>query len=133
MIFAKSLNELPRRLLIVIPEWKDRTFYVLHEYVFGEFVAIPHDSDSFIESGDVTRFRIWNSWLGLFGQKALKSVAKEGDWIRNMLSGVEGEVLSLDVPEDPEPSDLIDSYTPYLSPLRRDPHDTVSPSEFGAW
>jgi len=26
-----------------------------------------------------------------------------------MLSGVEGEVLSLDVPEDPEPSDLIDS------------------------
>jgi len=26
-----------------------------------------------------------------------------------MLSGVEDEVLSLDVPEDPEPSDLIDS------------------------
>ena len=42
-------------------------------------------------------------------QKAFKYVAKEGDWIRKMLSGVEGEVLSLDVPKDPEPSDLIDS------------------------
>ena len=76
--------------------------------MLGEFVAIPYDSDSFVESGEVTGFRIWNSWLGLYEQKALKSVAKERDWIRKMLSGVEGEVLSLDVPEDPEPSDLID-------------------------
>jgi len=45
----------------------------------------------------------------MYEQKVLKSVAKEGDWITKMLSGVEGEVLSLDVPEDPEPSDLIDS------------------------
>ena len=54
-----------------------------------EIVAIPHDSDSFIESGEVTGFQIRNSWLGLYEQKALKSVAKEGDWIRKMLSGVE--------------------------------------------
>jgi len=109
VIFAKALKELPRRLLIVITAWKERTFYDLYEYVLGEFVAIPHDTDSFVESGEVTGFRIWNSWLGLYEQKALKSVAKEGDWIKKMLSGVEGKVLSLDVPEDPEPSDLIDS------------------------
>ena len=56
VIFGKGLKELPRRLLIVIPEWKERTFYDLHEYVLGEFVAIPHDSDSFVESGEVTGF-----------------------------------------------------------------------------
>ena len=33
VIFAKALKELPRRLLIVIPEWKERTFYDLHEYL----------------------------------------------------------------------------------------------------
>jgi len=49
-----------------------------------------------------------NTWLGLYEQKALNSVAKEGDWIRKVLSRVEGEVLSLDIPEDPEQSDLID-------------------------
>ena len=69
VIFAKALKELPRRLLIVIPECKERTFYDLHEYVLGEFVAIPHDSDSFVESGEVTGFRICNSWLGLYEQR----------------------------------------------------------------
>ena len=103
------MKELPRRLLIVIPEWEERTFYDLHEYVLGEFVAIPHDSYSFVESGEVTGFRIWNSWLGLYVQKVLKSVAKEEDWIRRLRSGVEPEVVRLDVPEDSEPSDLIDS------------------------
>ena len=52
VIFAKAVKALPRRLLIVIPEWKERTFYDLHEYVLGEFVAIPHDdSDSFLRVG----------------------------------------------------------------------------------
>ena len=50
VIFAKALKELPRRLLIMIPEWRERTLYDLHEYVLGEFVAIPHDSDSVVES-----------------------------------------------------------------------------------
>jgi hypothetical protein len=43
----------------------------------------------------------------LYEQKALKYVAKEGDWITKMLSGVKGEVLSFDVPETLELSDLI--------------------------
>ena len=37
----------------------------------------------------------------------MKSVAKEGDWLRKMLSGVERDALSLDVPQDPKPSDVI--------------------------
>ena len=61
VIFAKALKEFPRRLLIVIPEWKERTFYDLYEYVLGEFFAIPHDSDSFVESVEVTGCQIWNS------------------------------------------------------------------------
>ena len=69
--------------------------------MLGEFVGVPPDSYSFVESGKVNGFRIWNSWLGLCELKALKSVAKDGDWIKRMLSGV--------VPEDSEPSDLIDS------------------------
>jgi len=109
VIFAKALNDLPRRLVILIPESKERTFYNLHQYVLGEFVPIPHDSDSFVKRREVTRFRIWKSWLGLYEHKALKSVAKEGDWIRKMFSGVEGEVFSLDVPENPEPCHPIDS------------------------
>ena len=36
VIFAKALKELPRRLLIVIPEWNERTFYDLHEYVLKD-------------------------------------------------------------------------------------------------
>ena len=80
--------------------WKNKQVFVyignpadlkvfLHECVLGKFVAIPHDSDSFVESGEVTGFRIWNSWLGLYEQKDLKSVTKVGDLIRRMLSGVE--------------------------------------------
>jgi len=74
LIFAKAVKELPRRLVIVIPEWKERTFYDLREYVLGEFVTIPQDSDSFVESGEVTGFRIWNSWLGLYVHRRLSSM-----------------------------------------------------------
>ena len=39
-------------------------------------MGIPHDCDSFLESEEVAGFRIWNSWLGLYEQKAVKSVAR---------------------------------------------------------
>ena len=39
----------------------------------------------------------------------MKSVAKDGDWIRRTISGAEPDVSSVDVPEDQELSNLIDS------------------------
>ena len=105
VIFAKALKELPRRMLIVVPEWKERSFFDLHEAIPGEFTAIPNDADAFLENGEATGFRIWNSWFGVYLLKDLKETAKTGDWIRRMLAGVEGEVCYLEAPEEPEEAD----------------------------
>jgi len=56
-------------LLILIPEWKERAFYDLHEYVLGEFVAIPHVSDSFVKRGELTGFRIGIRGLGCMNRR----------------------------------------------------------------
>ena len=65
------------------------------------------------ENGEVTGFRVWDSWIGVLLQKHLKNTAKGGNWIRSLLSGVEAEVLCLKAPKDPEPAEC-DSFNPRL-------------------
>ena len=92
-------------MLIVIPEFKERAFFDLHAAIPGEFIAIPHDADAFLESEQATGFRIWNFWPGVYLLKDLKDAALSGDWIPRMLAGVEGELWCLEAPEEPEEPD----------------------------
>ena len=50
VVFAKALKVQPRRLLIVVPGWKEKKFYEVHSTI--------DDSDTFLNNGDPTEFRI---------------------------------------------------------------------------
>jgi len=56
VIFAKSLEELPQRLLMVISEWKKRLFYDVQDAMHGDFKVIFHDAKSFVEKREGTGF-----------------------------------------------------------------------------
>jgi hypothetical protein len=68
VIFAKALKGLLRRMLVVITEFKERSFFDIHEAIPGDFTAIPHDGDSFPENEKATCFHIWNPWFGVYAE-----------------------------------------------------------------
>jgi len=102
MIFAKALKEKPKRILIVIPEWKERKFFDIHSAIHADFISVSHDADAFIAEDDPAGFRIWNCWVGCYTLKDLRKAARDSGWIKALMSGTEGEVLRLDAPEEEE-------------------------------
>jgi hypothetical protein len=89
-ILRKCVNDEARSLLIVIPEWPERSFWPLHEALAGDFVPIE---GVFKEGDSVLGQRIWDSFIGL-------------DWFskddKKLLVDKElGEVLNSDVLELP--------------------------------
>ena len=72
VIFVKALKELLRIMLLIIPEWKERAFFDIHDAIPGEFEAISHDAHSFLENREATGFLIWTSWLGVYFLKDFK-------------------------------------------------------------
>ena len=41
------MKELPKRLLIVIPEWKERSFFEMQDAALGDFAVVSQDADVF--------------------------------------------------------------------------------------
>lgn len=105
MIFAKALKEQPKRILIVIPEWKERKFFDIHSAIHADFISVSHDADAFIAGDDPAGFRIWNCWVGCYTLKDLRKAARDSGWIKALMSGTEGEVLRLDAPEEEHAGD----------------------------
>jgi hypothetical protein len=58
IIFAKALKEQPKRILIVIPEWKERKFFDIHSAIHADFISVSQDADAFIAGDDPAGFRI---------------------------------------------------------------------------
>ena len=48
MSSAKALKEQPKRVLMVIPEWKERNFFDIHSATHADFISVSHDADAFL-------------------------------------------------------------------------------------
>ena len=48
MSSAKALKEQPKRVLMVIPEWKERNFFDIHSATHADFISVSHDADAFV-------------------------------------------------------------------------------------
>ena len=74
-ILLKAVKDLPKKLLVLLPEWKERSFWSTHEGIVGDQVSLPLDEDVFLADGEPAGFRLWNCWVGLFDRKALVEAA----------------------------------------------------------
>ena len=71
-MFANALKELPRRIVMVIPEWRERKFFDVHCAIDAEdFYSVSHDADAFIVDQDPAVFRLWDCWMGYYSWKDL--------------------------------------------------------------
>jgi len=69
MILGKALNELPRRIGIVIPEAKDLPFSTFSTRVLENALYETHRD---LENSEATGFRLWNSWAHVYLFKELR-------------------------------------------------------------
>jgi hypothetical protein len=94
IVFSKALKELPRRILMVITEWRERKFFDVHSAIDAEdFYSVSHDADAFLVDQDPAGFRLWDCWMGYYSLKNLKKLARDSGWVKDLMSGTEGELL----------------------------------------
>jgi len=77
-VFAKALKELPAKLYIVVPEFRERAFWKVHEGIYGDFVQLPHDQKLFHISSDPCGLFSWNSWFGVYKEEDLRAANHAG-------------------------------------------------------
>jgi hypothetical protein len=92
-IFELLLKILPNRVLIVLPEFRERDFWWKFDIIPGELASIPDDSDSFLIATQPAGFRIWKSWLGIFEGNQLRTAASVGGKQNRTLSS--GELMKI--------------------------------------
>lgn len=71
-IFLKAIKELPKFLVVIIPQWKEKLFWMFHELIVGDYVPF----NDFEEGGNPVGRLAWVSWLGIITQKHLKDARK---------------------------------------------------------
>ena len=103
-IILKSLKDLPSKLLLVVPEFKERNFWefiklFLHKDVF---IDMSRDSDLYLSGEDAIGFRIWNSMIGCLDRNSLFKIAKNNTELVKLLreDPESGEVLECDGVEE---------------------------------
>jgi hypothetical protein len=102
-IYEFILKIYPKRVLVMLPEFKERDFWWKFDLIPGELVSVPDDSDSFLISSQPVGFRIWKSWLALFELEQLKSVSRIGGKNNRTLSS--GELMKITIAEDDQSED----------------------------
>ena len=106
IVFARALKELPRRILMVIPEWRERKFFDVHSGIDAEdFYSVSHDADVFLVDQGPAGFRLWDCWMGYYSLKDLKN-----GWVKDLMSGTEGEVLRFHGPEEEHEPDSVPAH-----------------------
>ena len=73
MAFAKALKEPPKKILMV-------------HYAICVSLVADHPAG----------FRIWDCCVGCYTLQDLRKVARDSGWVKDLMSGTEGEVLRLD-------------------------------------
>jgi len=107
MVFVKALKEQPKRILMVIPEWKQRKFFDIHSAIHAVFISVSQDADAFLVGDDPAGFRIWDCSVGSYTLRDLRKVARDSGWIKGLMSGTEGEVLKLLASEEEHVADSV--------------------------
>jgi hypothetical protein len=99
-IILKSLKDLLSKLLLVVPEFKERNFWefiklFLHKNVF---IDMSRDSDLYLSGEDAIGLRIWNSMIGCLDRNSLFKIAKNNTELVKLLREDldSGEVLECD-------------------------------------
>jgi hypothetical protein len=97
-IFDLILKNCPNRVLIVLPEFRERDFWWKFDIIPGELASIPDDADAFYMNDQPVGFRLWKSWLGLFELKHIRTAIGLGGRHNRTLSS--GELMKITTPED---------------------------------
>jgi hypothetical protein len=96
-IILNAVKELPKKIVFVIPEFKERNFWEFFKCFENEnnFFKMSTDSDLYFNNGELVGLRMWNSYIGVLTGKELLAFAKSnGDLIKLLKEGDEsGEVL----------------------------------------
>jgi hypothetical protein len=96
-IILKAIKDLPKKIVFVIPEFKERVFWEFFKCFDceNEFVKMNKDSDLFLNEGESVGFRMWNSYIGVLNGKQILAFAKNNeDLVKELRKGSEsGEVL----------------------------------------
>ena len=95
-IFHEILKIKPNKLLIILPEFKEREYWHQFDSIPGELLSLPHDADTFTINGQPSGLRIWDAWIGLFDSKQIISAVQMGAKSTN----ISGELWKLDVEEE---------------------------------
>jgi hypothetical protein len=70
-VVFKAVHDLLKGLLLLMPEWKERLFWIVLDSLVGEFKS---DVDAFVsEDGSSVGTVLWKSWLGWISQEALRT------------------------------------------------------------
>jgi hypothetical protein len=99
-IFELLLKVSPKRVLIVLPEFKERDFWWKFDLIPGELASVPDDADSYLVNSNPAGFRIWKSWIGYFEFNQLRTVSSVGGRNNRTLSS--GELMKITELEDDE-------------------------------
>ena len=77
-VFDMIMKNPPKKLLIILPEFKERDFWWQFDSISGELLSISHDSDAFYVENHPAGFRMWDCWVGFFTEKQIQSAS--GKW-----------------------------------------------------
>lgn len=72
-IFEKAMKELPRKIYVVVPEWKESTFWPYHEAIKGQYVP----NSKFQADGEDVGKLSWSAWFGVCTAADLKDARKK--------------------------------------------------------
>ena len=86
MEYVKALKEQPKRILMVIPEWKERKFFDIYSVIHAVFISAFHDADAFLVGGEPAGFRIWDCWVGCYTLRDLRKVARDSGRMKDLIS-----------------------------------------------
>ena len=80
-IILKAIKDLPKKMVFVIPEFKERVFWEFFKCFDceNEFIKMNKDSDLFLNNGEFVGFRMWNSYIGVLNGKQILAFAKNNE------------------------------------------------------
>ena len=108
-VFVKALKEQRKRILMVIPEWKERKFFDVNSAIHADFISVSH-VDAFLFGDEAAGFCIWDCWVCRCALRDLRKVTRDSGWINDLMSGTKGKVLILHVSEEEHTEDSVPAH-----------------------
>jgi len=79
----------------------------IHSAIHSDFISVSRDADAVLFGDDPAGFRIWDCWVRCCTLSDLRKVARDSGWIKDILSGTEGEVFKLHASEEEHAADSV--------------------------